>query len=922
MADALKDYTYNKSADATSLNSASLTGFPAFVRLEEGTDSTGTGAGVLDSSASIDGKEDIGFFNESGTSLTYYWVIFDTTNGVYKAWVLTDLVRDGGQDLQVGYGSGSTDDSGTESGLWDSVPDLEARYSFEDDTTLLDSTSNNHDETSAVGPTSRSAEGQFGADGYDFDGSNDKISKDEVHTDSDWNFNGTSSMTAMMWYQLDTLDSSYEGFMSQWGSNGTVFQLVTNNNHDSYRFIFSDGSSHYPIVGGTPPTDGSTWTHHAGTYDGSTQRLFADGSQVNSQSVSITLNTSTETLRFGVDIDSNFMDGRADEAHIYNADKGQKWIKSHYDMSPRAGYALFSWNASEKTATVSNSLKATASGGGTQASNTASSTSSSSKAQVTGGGTQASNFSKATSNSDYVGVSATPLVASNSIVSAPAIKYRKPRARVRLIESENGTEHTLISTDDGSHNYLQGDISIDSSVDDAVDTFEFTLSNPNDRFSYISADDEVVIEMGYNTPLVEVFRGKVTKPQKNFGDDGSKVNISGQDFGQILQARKAAEVYLDDSVQFILKDLINKYASELDPSGIQGPGVTIKSKRIAYDSIFDVIEEFADRFNYQFYVDNDKVVHFEPKGFDASDHVFKEGEQILDFETQPNKEKLINEAIIFGGSQNVKEQEKKSGDGSKTVFTTTFKPHDPDVFVDGNHLQGGVAGTNSLGESDYLYDTDKKEFEFDVAPSDGVENIEIRYSRTIPIQAIVRDQESIDEYGLSQYQDTDQNINKQDEAKDIAQSLVDDFSQPPEEASAEIVAVHELTAGQSATFDVPSVGVDSRIYDIVSISYTWGDSGYKMSMNLNEEPRKLKDILKSLKNDVKTTKGFDSGILDLIRKIQTYSDKMSMGEALDLDSRQINDSFILGHSENSELGKNKGNPLGDRRGSYNDRVTK
>ena len=530
-------------------------------------------------------------------------------------------------------------------------------------------------------------------------------------------------------------------------------------------------------------------------------------------------------------------------------------------------------------------------------------------------------FSESTATMEKIDMSVLPKVAETSNIPAPLIPFNKPRGKIKITESESGEEHKVIDSKDGSDNFLVGDVEIDGSVKSAVDGFSFTLANPGNRFDYISVDDEVEIFLGYNTPLVRVMRGLVTQVNREMGGEGSRITIEGQDYGQRLQQMIAAEVYLDESIGDIIRDLVLKYAPEIDTDAVQDPGETLESFRVAYDTLFDAIQKLSDRADYQFYVDNDKVLHFEPRGFEESGKRFTQGELIKEFSSSPNKKKLVNEAIIFGGKRSVRELDKKSGTGSKKIFETTFKPHDPEIIVNDETLQGGARGTTNIEEVDYVYDLDTREIEFSSAPASGTDNIQIRYSRKIPIQARVRDEDSVEEYGLYQKQETDQNITKKNEAESIAQSLVDEFRDPPIEADAKIVGVHELFAGQSVTFDVPEVGANDVTYPIIEISYRWGESGYEIDLTLNEEPRKIADILKELKDTVNRVQGFDSGALDLIRKLQAYSDDVDLGEALSIENRQINDSFILSHpdDQNSELGTAK---LGDRRGTFNQLVSK
>ena len=63
----------------------------------------------------------------------------------------------------------------------------------------------------------------------------------------------------------------------------------------------------------------NTWTHLAVTYDGTTLRLYVNGSQVGSRAVASPLLTSTGVLRFGGNsVWGEFFAGRIDEVRLYN----------------------------------------------------------------------------------------------------------------------------------------------------------------------------------------------------------------------------------------------------------------------------------------------------------------------------------------------------------------------------------------------------------------------------------------------------------------------------------------------------------------------------------------------------------------------------------------------------------------------------
>ncbi len=63
----------------------------------------------------------------------------------------------------------------------------------------------------------------------------------------------------------------------------------------------------------------NTWTHLTVTYDGTTLRLYVNGTQVGSRAMTGALLTSTGALRIGGNsIWGEFFQGRIDEIRVYN----------------------------------------------------------------------------------------------------------------------------------------------------------------------------------------------------------------------------------------------------------------------------------------------------------------------------------------------------------------------------------------------------------------------------------------------------------------------------------------------------------------------------------------------------------------------------------------------------------------------------
>lgn len=356
MVDQLSDYGYNKTADATSLNSASLTGFPVFVRLESGGDTTGTGPGGLDPDAQIDGIEDFGFFDENGTALDFYAVTVDHTNGVYEFLVRSDLLLDGSTQVEVGYGSGNTDDSVAVETVLDSVPDLESAYLF--DGNLQDGTSNNHDAVNGFNSDITFSSGQFG-EAADADGDPTLDAIDSNYQNDPNSFSWIGYIYPRRFTQARASNSSSHStpnpFVHDATSDGNDTWGVGFDENGFLSFYVDDGTGVRQGLGNQHSTD-SWYTFGAAYNDGGTIDLFIDGVEEHSNSLSggkaaqggdwdflgDALNSSGQAER-------GYTDGKMDFLIQLNRQISQNFAEAFHRMSAHAGYSLLSWNASTST---------------------------------------------------------------------------------------------------------------------------------------------------------------------------------------------------------------------------------------------------------------------------------------------------------------------------------------------------------------------------------------------------------------------------------------------------------------------------------------------------------------------------------------------------------------------------------------------
>jgi len=114
---------------------------------------------------------------------------------------------------------------------------------------------------------------------------------------------------------------------------------------DDIYYLMGSSDNSTPAIGGTFSPSAlrgtsslplNAWTHLAGTYDGTTMRLYVNGVQVSSRAQTGPIQTSTAALTMGGDaLYGQYFAGRIDEARIYNRALSAAEIQS--DMSSALG---------------------------------------------------------------------------------------------------------------------------------------------------------------------------------------------------------------------------------------------------------------------------------------------------------------------------------------------------------------------------------------------------------------------------------------------------------------------------------------------------------------------------------------------------------------------------------------------------------
>lgn len=165
----------------------------------------------------------------------------------------------------------------------------------------------------------------FGQSALDFEeGSSQYV---EVGNAMNAAFTGTSNITVEGWVNLE----SSGAFRTIAGNYSSGMQFLLRIDGGLPVFWVDNGTTFQSIAGTTSIPVG-TWTHIAGSWDGTTLKVFVNGALEGSNAVSGAFPTSTNSVRVGGSLTgSEYMDGLLDDVRIWNVTRSDADIATYFD---------------------------------------------------------------------------------------------------------------------------------------------------------------------------------------------------------------------------------------------------------------------------------------------------------------------------------------------------------------------------------------------------------------------------------------------------------------------------------------------------------------------------------------------------------------------------------------------------------------
>jgi chitodextrinase len=187
---------------------------------------------------------------------------------------------------------------------------LVAAYAFDEGsgTTVADSSGNGNNGTVANGTWS--AAGKYGS-AIQFNGTSTLVTVPDAAA-----LHLTTAMTLEAWVNPTTVNSNWRDVIYK-GNDNYYLEATSSNASKPDGGLIAGGG--YADAFGTAALPASTWSFLAETYDGTTLRLYVNGTQVASTAHTGNIATSTNPLQIGGDsLYGQFFNGLIDNVRVYN----------------------------------------------------------------------------------------------------------------------------------------------------------------------------------------------------------------------------------------------------------------------------------------------------------------------------------------------------------------------------------------------------------------------------------------------------------------------------------------------------------------------------------------------------------------------------------------------------------------------------
>ena len=469
-----------------------------------------------------------------------------------------------------------------------------------------------------------------------------------------------------------------------------------------------------------------------------------------------------------------------------------------------------------------------------------------------------------------------------------------------------------------------------------AETFN-TAGSKVDLFS-IGQDVKIYYDTG-SPPTNQIFFGRVEKIDFNSTPNKERLRIGGRDYTSVLMDSKVQELYTSGTSEIcevgsIVRDVVwnSPFSGTITVTNVSGTTRIVDAFRIKNKSVFETVQQLAEFVGYDFWIDFNKDLHFQPESITSTGYTFDNTNSAL-ASINEDRQEMANRVTVYGARTMARLQENFTADGG-SIFTLLYSPHDTQITQSGLQVRGGVFELTTFLPTgvQYLVDYDTKRIIFvsgtDVGanvPASGVPVV-IEYARSVPIIKEVQDDSSIDAYGFKETVITNTEIKDPRQALQVAQGELTRLKDPAVQVSVDIISstVSGIQPGQTVVMNMPWNGVSGAQLKVFETTYNMTKSNLLsdsvISFRAGNRIRDTSDLLQEIILKQRELEAIDTDPSDTVTKFRTATGSLGLRTHWYISTRTLGSSFVLNHPSLGDLGSGTDQAgtqsyLGDSRGS-------
>ena len=390
----------------------------------------------------------------------------------------------------------------------------------------------------------------------------------------------------------------------------------------------------------------------------------------------------------------------------------------------------------------------------------------------------------------------------------------------------------------------------------------------------------------------------------------------------------------------LFKTLINDYTDlTCDNTTVTATGTganeIIKQFVCRHADVYSKLSLLAELVTFQFYYNpTDDMVYFEPEGENETGDTLTVGTEI---QNRPKWKRdtsdMINVITVLGATQNVETTEEGQLDvsggwvsGDNGGITLSHKPLSVKVYADSSDppttlRKGGIPGATESYDYEPMYEQSKLVWNtaggYAWPASDYVK---VEYTHSIPVAVPEIDTVSVGEYGEFRRTLSPKNIVTVQDAANYAQMMIDKYKDPFLSTTIRVMKTTNYWPGDKFTIVDSKNNINEEIIATdITKKYPFEPDKIKVGTRPIKETDYIVSIAKKLQELEQALVG---DVEFLYHNIISLHSITADRKSLTIETRPINDTFILGHPENGKLGGTAANKLGNQVGSWSVQYTK